>query len=69
MESKFRFEFTEQELNTIFKALQELPFKEVVGTINSVNRQINEQQMAEQQMIERESQQMNLELEESGSTS
>lgn len=54
MERKFNFEFTEQEINVIYKALQELPFKDVVGVINSINRQFNEQQMMEREQMNQE---------------
>ena len=50
----FNFIFNEQEVNTIFKALQELPFKEVVGVINSIQRQIQEAQNNQMQEMPKE---------------
>lgn len=47
MEKTFKFAFNENEINVIFSAIQEKPFKEVYNLVNKINAQIQEQINAE----------------------
>jgi hypothetical protein len=43
MEKEFEFKVTEKEVNLIFQALAELPFKLSVEIINKLQKQVNDQ--------------------------
>lgn len=57
----FTFVFTEQELNVIFGALQEKPYKEAAPVIDSIRMQIN---AAQEERARREEQTEAVEVEE-----
>ena len=48
----FTFVFTEEELNQIFNALSDKPYKEVVGLLNNITNQYRFAMEEEQRKIE-----------------